>query len=169
MYKQRDKSQSIREIQNQLSAILTPTNYIAENGIYDIKTEEAIREFQRSQNLSVSGIVDFQTRNLLYNEYLKVKKRDIVNRSSTYLAFPIMPQDRNYGMKILSRTIATLMEYYGYSHSIRESEYYTPQLVEAVKSLRGIYMMEDSEHIDEALYMAITRDFNSIAKKNNFK
>ena len=169
MYKQSDKAQSIKEIQKYLSAILPPEFYISENGLYDKKTMDGVKEFQKMMNLDDSGIVNYETRTLLYREYIKHKERDILSRSTTYLTFPVMPQDRNYGMRNLSHSITILMDYYGYTHNIRESEYYTPQLTQAVKVLRGIYLMEDAEYIDEALYMEIIRDIRSIAKKNNYK
>ena len=72
MYDIRDRSNAVREAQRFLLEIHYADAYIphiAIDGIYGVKTVEAIRIFQTYNNLPVTGEIDYITWNLLYEQY----------------------------------------------------------------------------------------------------
>lgn len=70
----RDIRESIREVQEYLLDISYRNeefNKISIDGFYGAETAEAVREFQRSVSLPVTGTVDFETYQMLYLVYLE--------------------------------------------------------------------------------------------------
>lgn len=68
-----DKFDLVRIIQIMLNAVSVLYDFsgVDESGIYDERTAAAVREFQKVNNLSVSGIVDLLTWNALAGAYNK--------------------------------------------------------------------------------------------------
>ncbi len=71
----RDESEVIREIQGYLLEISYAEEglpHVKIDGIYESETEESVRAFQSSRNISESGRVDFETYTALYSAYRSV-------------------------------------------------------------------------------------------------
>ena len=57
-----------------------------------------------------------------------------------------------------------ILNYYGITNRLNESNFYSEESALAVKTLRQIYLLEDRRNIDEELYLRMTKDHDSIGK-----
>jgi hypothetical protein len=67
----------------------------------------------------------------------------------------------------VNRTLTRLLDHYGYTHNLRESNFYSQNTADAVKILRRIYLLEDKNLIDEELYGRMINDHDSIFESQN--
>ena len=64
----------------------------------------------------------------------------------------------------INKMLAELLDYYGYTHNLRESSFYSVESEKAIKILSEILGIEYNGAIDEILYMRIIKDHDSIAR-----
>ena len=165
MYRISDKSSAIKQIQNFLRIIGSNGIFIAPTGEYDENTAMAVKDYQESRGLEANGIVDYITFTQMYNEYASaLSKKNLSNE----LKFPILPGEYSPVLTQINLILSSLMNYYGHTHWLRETNYYSKETSEAVKTLRQIYVMDDFDMIDEEFYKNIIRDHRSINIINNF-
>lgn len=84
MYDKNDKRQAILRVQLYLQTVSRVNNNVSRvnpDGIYGPKTEESVKEFQRSYSLPVTGVVDYDTFTLLFSEYERVNKEAEMNHN----------------------------------------------------------------------------------------
>ena len=163
MYRIDDRSSAIAELQKYLDKIGISDVFIAPSGIYDETTREAVVQFQKSKHINPSGIVDLETYNLIYSEYLAVNEREQINsRLGSSISFPIYEGSYFPKMAHINRAMAECLDYYGYSHSLRDSSYYSSETAAWVKELRKIYMLPDRDNIDTEFYSRLMKDRDSI-------
>ena len=65
------------------------------------------------------------------------------------------------GIFHINTTLAALLDYYGITHRLRASSFYSEETALAVSALRKIYMLDEGDHIDELLYFRMINDYNS--------
>ena len=160
-----DKKSITEQIQRYLSYIDTGIAPPAPTGVYDEKTKNAVMNFQRKNNIEATGSVDELTMLLLYNRYLEEKINEKARKSAfPFINFPITAGARSDGLIQIHRMIAFLLDYYGHTHRIRESNFYNEETEKAVDILRKIYFLDEINIIDEKLYFRILNDYSSINK-----
>ena len=138
------------------------------SGVYDENTRLSVTDFQRKNGIGVTGIVDYETFNLLYREFVFINEKTSLNkRLGSFTDFPILPGYMGDAMIHLNRSMRRLLDYYGFSHRLRESNFYSEETARAVGILRSVYIMEEKELIDEELYVRIIKDHDSIGRFNN--
>lgn len=165
MYRVYDKKALTEQIQRFLMGIERNADSVAPTGIFDERTKKSVSNFQRKNQLEITGIVDEATLELLYNQYLSEKlNKSIREKVSAFILFPILPGSRSDGLIQIHRAMATLLDYYGLTHRIRESNFYNEETKNGIYLLRKIYLLEEAELIDEELYFRIMNDLNSINK-----
>lgn len=165
MYQVYDKSSITRDIQKYLSETAENGERVAPTGIYDDKTRLAVSNFQKKNNLKSTGSVDEITMNLLYESFLRKKhNRQTVEETYTLINFPITQGQRSDGLMKIHRAMATLLDYYGHTHRILESNFYSDETKNAINILRQIYLLDEDDIIDECLYFRIMNDLRSIKK-----
>ena len=157
-----DKSSIIKSIQKFLLEIDDKKYKVALNGIYDDRTRNAVEEFQSSSGMNQTGVVDEATFNLLYLEYLTAKLKKEVRQEANYINFPILPGVRSEGMIEIHRAIAILLNQYGHTHNIRESNYFNNETKRTVNILQNIFLLDEIDAIDENLYFRIFEDLKSL-------
>lgn len=54
------------------------------DGLYDTDTQEAVREFQRTRGLNVTGNVDKDTWDAIFDEYLTLKRENTRERQDSF-------------------------------------------------------------------------------------
>ena len=165
MYRIDNKPEAIKRVQQYLEAVSDPTVYVAPSGVYDENTRLSVIYFQNSKNLTPSGVIDYSTFVSLYEDYLFVsKKRDLAEKTAGFITFPLMPGYMAEEMLHINRLMRDLLDHYGLTHSLRDSNFYSHESQKAVRSLRQIYGLKNAEFIDEELYGRMVNDRNSIEK-----
>ncbi|MBQ8303152.1 MAG: peptidoglycan-binding protein [Clostridia bacterium] len=166
MYKVYDKKEAIRLVQIYIAEISKDDAYVAPTGVYDENTLNSVLNFQRASGLETTGVVDKETFDALFSEYSLITERDMINNSlSSFINFPILPGDSYPAISNINIIMSILLDHYGYTHSIRKNNYYSPETAEAVRILRGIYRLNDIMLIDEIFYKKLMGDYNSLPNK----
>ncbi|MBO7196879.1 MAG: peptidoglycan-binding protein [Clostridia bacterium] len=169
MYRVYDKEEAIRQVQIYLSKALDANIFVAPTGVYDENTRLAVIAFQKQIGINPSGVVDYETFTLLYERYrINNDISDLNETVGSFIKFPLYPGQFNSALVSINRTLAGILDYYGHTHSIRESNFYSDQTSKAVKILRGIYLLSDEDFIDEIFYLKMISDQDSINRVNNF-
>ena len=169
MYRIYDIPSAIRVVQIYLSLVGNPDIFVAPSGVYDENTRLSVLDFQRSEGLLESGAVDYPTFVRLYELYaLSIENEALVRKTDSFITFPLLPGGHSSGLIHINGMIARLLDYYGYTHNLRQSGFYSSETELGVKALREIYGLEDKEYIDEILYMRMVRDHDSMEKFGTF-
>lgn len=170
MYRINNRSEAIKRVQQYLSLVDERDVFVAPTGVFDDNTRLAVVDFQRINNLSPTGEVDRLTFEALFSQYrLAVEKNKLNNSVGSFLSFPVLPGEMSGGMNHINRSMARLLDYYGITHRLRESSFYSDESAKAVKALRRIYLLPDLELIDEVFYGRMVSDHNAVGRfKNNF-
>ncbi len=168
MYRIDDKPEAIRQVQTYLRVVGNPEIFIYPSGIYDENTRLSVIDFQTSRDITPSGDVDKTTFDLLFSEYVTANDKNELNRTlDSFISFPLLPGDSSDGMTHINKTLSRVLEHYGHTHSLRGGNFYSDETAEAVKIMRGIYMLEELEMIDEVFYLRLIADHDSIGRFNN--
>ena len=169
MYRIYDKGEAIRSVQTYLRLVGNPDIFVAPSGIFDENTRLSVIDFQREYGLTPSGIVDYETFVLLYDEYDAVTKRsEVRDMTDSFISFPILPRERRDAMLHINRSLGRIMDYYGFTHRLRDSNFYSSETSEAIMILRRVYIMGDVDLIDEEFYRRMIIDHDSIAAAQNY-
>ncbi len=169
MYRINDKSEAIRGVQTFLRVVGDPKIFVAPSGVFDDNTRLSVIEFQRRYNLEPTGVVNYETFNLIYQEYLfRTKNAKVRELTDSFIDFPLLPGDFNDEMTHINRTLGRLLDYYGHTHRLRANNFYSSETSYAVRILRSIYMLDGDDFIDEEFYRRMIIDHNSIGE-NNFQ
>ena len=165
MYRIYDTKSAIREVQTYLGMAGNAEIPVAPSGAYDDNTLLSVIDFQKREGLPESGVVDRATFNRLYDVYALLRERERFDKKSdSFISFPLLPGVAADGVAHINRMMSRLLGYYGHTHSLRPSRFYSDESAAAVKILREIYRLEDKGYIDEALYIRMVKDHDSIDK-----
>lgn len=165
MYRIYDTASLIREIQIYLGLVGNPDIIVVPSGVYDDNTRLSVEDFQREQGLDASGVVNLETFDKLYEVYVIMRDiEELNNKKHSFISFPILPGKSSDGMIHINKMLAELLDYYGYTHNLRESSFYSVESEKAIKILSEILGIEYNGAIDEILYMRIIKDHDSIAR-----
>ena len=163
MYRINDKTEAKRRVQNYLRAV-SPGVFVAPSGVFDENTRLALIAFQEKMNLEPSGMVDLDTFEMLFSEYSLINMKKRVEESIPGAAhFPLSIGDMSEIIFSINNNLARMLDYYGIIHRLRASSFYSQETAQAVRELRRIYMLEDSENIDEIFYFRLINDLDSIS------
>ncbi len=159
MYKAYNTAEAVKQVQIYLNRVTNDGNFIAPSGIYDDATKKSVIDFQTKMGLIPNGVVDIETLDVLYSEYITVNKKEEINRLG--IEFPIQIGDYNEDINHINRALSTLLDHYGHFHRIRVNNYYSSETDKAVKLLSEIYKLDYKGYIDEIFYSLMIRDLNS--------
>ncbi len=168
MYDINNKKEAVREVQRYLEGIGYIENPPSPNGNWDDRTREGVLAVQKAKGLSESGEVNLETMNALYAEFLSyADKSRAKKRAGDAISFPVLRGNSGRGIGEINESLAFLMDYYGEGHRIRRSSYFGEASETAVRILQGIYGMDKTSELDEALYLRIYEDIDSIERLRN--
>lgn len=167
MYRIYDTPAAIREVQIYLGLAGNPDIIVVPSGVYDDNTRLSVVDFQRKQRLGETGVVDRKTFDKLYEIYVVLRDTEEFKRKTdSFITFPILLGTSSEEMVHINGMLSRLLDYYGYTHSLRSSRFYSSETEKAAKILRKIYRLEDANGIDEIFYMRIVKDHDSIGSFN---
>ena len=168
MYRIYDRPEAIKRVQDYLRIAANPNIFVAPSGVYDENTRLSVRDFQSSRGLEPTGEVDRVTFDLLFSEYAFLTNRNALRDAlDSFIFFPILPGSSSNGMMHINRTLARVLDYYGFTHRLRSSNFYSGETSEAVRILRGVYLMGGADLIDEEFYQRLIKDHDSMGQFNN--
>ena len=166
MYQQTDKKSAVREVQTYLY-VLSDRMYndiprIPIDGIFDKETEEAVIQFQNIKLLAPSGIVDLETFNALYEDYLKVVEdfytADYIFGDGN---FPLKENDQNEDVRALHIMINELRKEYPQIPPVGTGSYFSKRTVDAIEEIRSLFLMQKSPRLDKELYKRILAEIHA--------
>ena len=168
MYRIYDKPEAIKNVQQYLSVVGNPNIFVAKTGIYDENTRLSVINFQKDKSINQSGIVDKETFDLLYEEYILAgKKRKANSFIGTPIDFPIYPGDNSEIMIYVNQLLSNILNYHGKAHRIVPNRFYSSMTGDGVKAIRKIFLMSDENIIDELLYLRMIAENDSIGNLGN--
>jgi hypothetical protein len=160
-----DKTEAIRDVQTFLRVVGDPNIFVAPSGVFDDNTRLSVIEFQSRFSLEPTGVVDYESFNLLYREYVLATSNEQTREiTDSFIDFPLSPGDFKKEMTHINRTLARLLDYYGHTHRLRSNNFYSNETSLAVKILRSVYMLGEDDYIDEEFYRRMIIDHDSIAE-----
>lgn len=169
MYRINDRPAAIERVQNYLRVAGNPEIFVAPTGVYDENTRLSVIEFQREKGLVASGIVDRITFDTLFSAFVSINERDKIAKDfGSFLDFPIIPGSFSREMIHINRILRTLLDYYGVTHDLSDSSFYSKSTSRAVNEVRRIYLMGTADFIDEDLYLTMVRDHRSLFNNTAF-
>lgn len=165
MYRIYDTPSAIREVQIYLGKAGNPDILVVPSGVYDENTRLSVRDFQKREGLLESGTVDYETFERLYDVYVILRDgEETRSKVDSFISFPLFPGRSADGIAHINRMLMRLLDYYGYTHNLRPSSFYSIETAQAVNILNEIYRLENQGYIDEVLYMRMIKDHDSIGK-----
>lgn len=168
MYRVYDKPEAIRSVQRYLITVGDSDIFIAPTGVYDDNTRLSVIDFQTRFNLNPTGEVDYETFTLLYNEYvLLTRNMETGDLTDSFLQFPLLPEKTSSGIAHINLTLGRILDYYGFTHRLRDTNFYSEETSIAVDILQDVYMLDKKDFIDEEFYRRMIIDHDSIAKVQN--
>ncbi len=168
MYKIYDKEEAIKNVQNYLRLVGSSDIFVAPTGVYDDNTRLSVADFQSRNGIASTGEVDLATFDLLFAKYeISVAESDLRSKTDSFISFPITPGQTADEMTHINNMISRLLDYYGFSHRIRSNRSYSDETAKGVEILRKVYQLDDEKLIDEALYLKMIRDHDSIGRVHN--
>ena len=168
MYRANDKSAAVKEIKKYLYALnqsLYPSiRRTTIDGFFDDETRNAVIDFQKIMGINPTGIVNLETFNALYAEYLRATDESNENSINQSFGIPIAIGDMTEDVRVLHVLINKLSRIYNSVDYVGTSAYYSEESANAVRALKKIFMMEDTPIVDKATMQRILYDL-----KNNPK
>ena len=153
MYSIKDKRTPVLQLQQALLVLgYGESHLVPMDGIYGDNTRLAVMNYQQKNNLSLTGIVDYDTHSLLWEEYQRALCRERMNK------FPLSEGTKNEYVQILhaclnilfSRGMATEEKLSGDLFDERTGEYVSRYFSRIGRKYEG--------HINEAVFQHLLRE-----------
>ncbi len=165
-YTDEDKKGHINEIQTYLRRISRDNENIPlviPSGVYDERTEEAIARFQREYGLAVTGKVDRETWDKLFEVYLQTEEY----YTELISILPIINADKSlkqgetgFDIYILQAMLNTIFSRYANIPLLDIDGIYGAKTTEAVKHLQEITGEEQTGDIDYKTWNKLAQLYN---------
>lgn len=168
MYRINDRASAIESVQRYLRLVGSPNIFVAPTGVFDENTRLSVIDFQEKNELEGSGVVDRITFDLLFSAFELINETNRIKEGyDSFIVFPLRPGQLAEPMIHINRMLARLLNHYRKTHNVRESNFYSKSTSEAVRLIRAIYLLKDTDLIDEELYGRMVADHNSINYAGN--
>ncbi len=162
-YDLNNETEAIREVQRYLLSV-TPeesNNGITRHGKYDDNTEAAVRAFQISEGLEETGIVDYDTWNLLYARHLDQQDMDIC--LPEIALFDMQLGDIGYHILLLQTLLGELAAVYPNVTRPALTGQFGLTTADAVRAMQRNYGRVTDGTVSSALWNFMLRD--NLSKK----
>ncbi|MBQ8175657.1 MAG: peptidoglycan-binding protein [Oscillospiraceae bacterium] len=165
-YTDEDKKGHIYEVQDYLRRISRDNENIPlviPSGVYDERTEEAIRRFQREYDLPVTGKVDRETWDKLYEVYLQTEEyyAELISILPIINADENLKQgERGFDIYILQAMLNTVFSRYANIPLLDMDGIYGEKTADAVRHLQGIAGEEQTGDVDYRTWNRLAQLYN---------
>ena len=134
------------------------------DGIFEEKTSEALRAFQRKYELPPTGLADRKTWELLYQKYLESVNENSLAES--ILVFPTIPDgfyykvgDEGYGVGIIQLILDSLDAYYDFGE-IQIDQKFGENTAEAVRKFQEINGIDQNGNVNKKTWNLLAEQIN---------
>lgn len=138
------------------------------NGIYDDRTEAAVRAFQQAYGIPVTGIVDLVTWEKLYDVYVgllaSLPDTFFEGIAPPFPGIPLRPGTQGEEVILIQRYLNTLASVYPEIPTVEVSGYYGPATVEAVQAFQRLFGITPSGITYATTWQAIANEWENIEK-----
>lgn len=165
-YTDEDRQNHISEIQDYLRRISHENENIPlviPSGVYDKRTEDAIRIFQREYGLPVTGSVDRETWEKLYKVYLQTEEyyEELISILPLINANENLKQgEQGFDVYIFQAMLNTIFSKYANIPLLNIDGIYGKKTAEAVKHLQKIVGEEQTGDIDYRTWNKLAQLYN---------
>ena len=164
MYRIDIRSEAIKNLQRNISKLDAVIGYVAPSGIYDEVTANAVREFQSLRGLSTTGIADYITFNMIYEEGIRNEKEKARRNKFTGVDFPIKIGAFGYEILNLNAMLREILEFYGVFIYNGIGRSYDSVTEDALSFVREIFGIEGGGEVTSELYERIVTEYDSLKK-----
>lgn len=174
MYNINDTYSAVYEIQRYLSVVARARGNIpcvVADGIYEDKTRECVRHFQAENHLPETGMVDYDTFRLLYDEYLLAL--EILASPACVDILPdklkaesISKGEQSSTVAVIQSLLKTLEVIYDDFEDITINGSFDDSTESAVKRIQGLHGLEQNGIIDRATFDAIVAEYEKFINKD---
>ncbi len=167
MYRIHDKGEAVLRLQIYLDGIRGRGERVYQSESYDERTREAVRRFQESRSLPVTGVTDYLTYTMIYEEYLRrVAAEEGRSLWGGSIPLPLSEGAVHSDMVHLNELIAYLSGYYRIPHGVRITNRFSTATGDAVRELRRIYGLPDGRWVDNTLYGIMRGEREALSRRS---
>lgn len=135
------------------------------DGIFESHTENALRQFQRNNDLSVTGTADRKTWDLLYAQYLAELHR--LSLPEPFIPFPSYPDDHavtlgdeSFIASVIQHILIELAFIYDQFDDVKMSGIYDESTQNAVREFQKRNSLEPTGDTDKQTWNALANAYN---------
>ncbi len=164
-----DESIAIMQIQRILRDLELLENEFSSvpiSGVYENETRDAVAEFQSKYGLETTGIVDYETWELLHNVYNStrierngIRKVQLVPSRGEFAIFPNQREDIIYVIQYMLSQISVHYDEFG---EIAFTGIYDEQTQNAIRAFQQKNLLENNGIIDAPTLEAIFEEYESV-------
>lgn len=169
----RDKRAVIYEIQSRLLTLSRayPLPRVVPDGIYGRETRDAVAEFQKYAGLAVTGVVDYDTWNALYEAERRVLEASappmMISPFDTLLeGGTIRLEDRFPTIYIIQAMLEELAQLYDYTEPVAINGVFDSATESAVKMIQRSLDLDGDGIVDIVTWNGMARLYNSLQSGN---
>ena len=137
------------------------------DGVFDRATEEAVRRFQKSEDLPVTGRVDQNTWETLFARYEKEKA---LRRAPSRIAhFPREPKDyrvivgeEQFLVRVIQHALQEIALDFDFPAAVPQSGKYDEQTAAAVRVLQRVSGLPEDGEVDRATWEELAKYYNHL-------
>ena len=141
-------------------SILSPID-----GIFESHTENALRQFQRNNDLSVTGTADRETWDLLYAQYLL--ELDRLSLPEPLIPFPSYPDyhteklgNESFLVSVIQHILVELSFFYDSFGKVRVSGVYDEDTQNAIRDFQTANRLQPTGEADKQTWNALASTYN---------
>ena len=169
MYRINDEAAFIESIQSYLLLIAGERDEIPVSpidGIYGEETREAIKAFQRLLGIEITGIVDKETYDLLYEDVVRINNTKNA-KSEVYEEdmFPLSIGSFGHDVALLNTYLRVLSEYYELG-KIPTDDFFSKDTENSVSLMQGYFLETITGSVNYDLFSRLKKEANI---RKNFK
>lgn len=168
MYTDEQRRTHIYDVQRFLRRIMRDAAHpqpLVPDGIYGAETTAAVREFQRRNNLAVTGTVNYDTWTLLYSQYTALtlydKLPDMISFYPPYADAKICAGDKGPSVLVLQLMLNTAVPHFSGIAPVTLTGVYDEETVRAVKLAQQVFQLPQTGITDRATWDALVLFHNS--------
>lgn len=161
-----------REAIRNLQRYLRQLSYVSDtipappiDGIYDTRTGEAVRAFQESEGLPVTGVADLATFELLFQRYQESLRREsapvpLAQFPRLSPGYALREGDENFLVRLIQYALGELDLIYEGFDDVPQSGIYDEATAAAVRDFQGRHGLPATGEVDRATWDAIATTYN---------
>lgn len=170
-YSEQEKKQHIAELQQYLRGISymdSSVPRIIPDGIYGPETRKAVEIFQKKNDIPVTGVVDAETWQAIYNEYLRLQKlNNLLLTISPFASADatIEEGDSGYIVYLIQAMLNTIAQFFVNINKANMSGVVDDSTVKTIKQLQNVAGETATGNVDAQTWNALARMYDIYIKK----